>query len=49
MLLGNASQLQMVVSDQFSFPILYFYLENTRGKEKANDIGLAKKFILVFP
>ena len=48
-LLGNASQLQMVVSDQFSFPILYFYLENTRGKEKANDIGLAKKFILVFP
>ena len=49
MLLGNASQLHMIVRDQFSFPILYFYLENTRGKEKASDIGLAKKFILVFP
>ena len=48
-LLGNASQLQMIVNNHFSFPVLYFYLEHIRGKEKANNIELAKKFILVFP
>ena len=48
-LLGNASQLQMIVNNHFSFPVLYFYLEHIRGKEKANNIELAKKIILVFP